>query len=66
MSKKSQVFNQDLQKLQKKLSDMRDIDYDKTKIDFVFFIAEQSATSNYDFLSMLVDRLKLVEQINGQ
>lgn len=45
---------------------MKDIDYEKAKIDFVFGIAQQSATENYSFLSMLVDRLKLVEQIHEQ
>lgn len=45
---------------------MKDIDYEKAKIDFVYGFAEQSATENYSFLSMLVDRLKMVELIHEQ
>lgn len=43
---------------------MRDIDYEKSKIDFVFDMTERS--TNQDELSLMLllnDRLKLLEKI---
>ena len=45
---------------------MKDIDYEKSKIDFVHQIAEQSASEQYQFMNLLVERLKLLEQIYQQ
>jgi hypothetical protein len=44
ISKRALAFNSDLEKLQKKFSEMRDIDYDKRKIDFQYEIAVQSCS----------------------
>lgn len=45
---------------------MRDIDYEKSKIDFVYQMTEHSSSDQYQFMHLLVDRLKLIDQIHEQ
>lgn len=46
---------------------MRDIDYEKSKIDFVYAIAERCVKDDQNvFIQMLIDRLKLLDQISNQ
>ena len=46
---------------------MRDIDYEKSKIDFVYAIAERCVKDDQNvFIRMLIDRLKLLDQITNQ
>ena len=45
---------------------MRDVDYEKSKIDLVYAMTEQGATGQNSFVLMLLDRLKLIEEMNQQ
>lgn len=71
IQKRALAFNSDLEKLQKKFSDMRDIDYDKRKIDFQYEMAIQScADQTLQMMVMINHRLKLLQKMheegNGQ
>lgn len=62
ISKRAQAFNKDLEQLQKRFSTMRDIDYEKAKIDLVYAIAERCVKHDQNvFIQMLIDRLKLLD-----
>lgn len=46
---------------------MRDIDYEKSKIDFVYAMAERCVKDEQnEFIEMLLARLKLLEEISCQ
>lgn len=66
ISKRAQTFNTDLDKLQKKFIKMPDVDYEKVKIDFVYHMTERSVEGQNGFMLMLLDRLKLLQQMQQQ
>lgn len=66
INKRVQQFNNILKKLCDKFSTMRDVDYEKSKIDLVYAMTEQGATGQNSFVLMLLDRLKLIEEMNQQ
>jgi hypothetical protein len=44
---------------------MKDVEYEKTKVDYVYEMTEHSLESNSQ-IDMLLDRLKMIEQIHLQ
>jgi len=44
---------------------MKDVEYERTKVDYVYEMTEHSMESNNQ-IDMLLDRLKMIEQIHQQ
>jgi len=42
---------------------MRDVDYEKSKIDFVYEMTERGTSQEIHLLILLADRLRLLEKI---
>lgn len=47
----------------RKFQQMKDVEYEKTKVDYVFEMTEHSLECNSQ-IDMLLDRLKMIEQIH--
>jgi hypothetical protein len=63
VGKKATAFNQDLEKLLKLLGSMKDVDYDKNKLDLVHGMAESSISDEIGVMRLLLSRLKLLDKM---
>lgn len=60
ISRRVQQFNTDMDRLIRKFQNMKDVEYEKTKVDKVYEMTEHALSSN-EQLDMMLDRLKMIE-----
>jgi hypothetical protein len=58
-------FNGGLDRLKNKFQKMKDVEYDRTKVDYVYEMTKHSLEGNSQ-IDMLLDRLKMIEQMHQQ
>jgi hypothetical protein len=62
---KAKELNKDLETLVNRFRQLKDIDYDHNKIDYLYQMTEKALESN-ETLTLLLSRLKAVETIHRE
>ena len=65
MSKRAQMFNDELEKVDGKLQAMNDVAYEKQKIDFLYTFAER-ALEQLPHVDLVLERLQVMERIQKE